>query len=481
MSDQPFIYSTIDDYVEAYQSGRCTPTDVARRFLTALRRSEELTPPMRIFIAQRETDLLAQAASATARYAEGKTLGPLDGVPIAVKDEIDQAGYPTTVGTSFFGRDGDVAGDAAAVSKLRAAGALLLGKVNMQEIGIGVTGINVHHGAVRNPYGPAHMTGGSSSGSGAAVAAGLCPVAIGADGGGSIRIPAALCGLAGIKGTYGRVSERGAAPLCWSVAHIGPLAATLRDAARVLELISGPDEHDPATLGQPPLGFETLDYGRPKEAVSGLRIGWCKRWAARAEPDVLAACEAAVQRLVDAGATRVEVELEHLDLHAAVQYLTIGLEMATSQYEQRREGKREYAADTRLLLEMASQVPAVEYLRAQRLRTLIHDELVRVLQDVDVLASPATASTAPKIPADALKAGLSDDRVLEALTAFSFPANLSGQPALSVPVGYDAQGLPIGLQLMGRHWDERTMVAVGLAVEADGACCRPPVFYQLLD
>jgi Asp-tRNA(Asn)/Glu-tRNA(Gln) amidotransferase A subunit family amidase len=482
-----FRFQTIADYAEAYRSGRATPVDVARRVLSATTQSDSLEPPLRAFISQSQRDVLAQAEASAARYAAGEPLSALDGVPVAIKDEVDQRGYSTSVGTRFLGHREAARDDAFAVSRLREAGAVLIGKANMQEIGLGVTGINPHHGAARNPYNPGHMTGGSSSGSGVAVAAGLCPLALGADGGGSIRIPAALCGVAGIKGTYGRVSEHGAAALCWSVAHIGPLAATVGDAALALELMAGEDPVDPNTLGQPPLSLaELVDAGpdAAKASISGLRIGWCERWAQRADADVRAANEAALARLEALGATRVPVEIVHLDHHAPVQYLTIGVEMAAAQYELRRAHQRDYCADTRLLLEMASQVPAVDYVRAQRLRTLIHDELVRLFEGddaIDVLATPSAASAAPPIPDDALKSGLSDDAVLEAITAFSFAANLSGQPAMSLPVGYDAAGLPLGLQLMGKHWDEATLVRVGLAVEADVEPRRPEVFYQLLD
>jgi len=264
---------------------------------------------------------------------------------------------------------------------------------------------------------------------------------------------------------------------------VGPLAASLADAAHVLQLIAGVDSADPSTLGQPSLDLNALiaeGQGGEVSSVEGLRVGWCPAWAAKADPNVGAACEAAVSRLEAGGATRVDVDLAHLDLNGPVQYVTIGVEMATSQYEFRREHLRDYGADTRLLLEMASQVPAVEYIRAQRLRTLIHDELVRVFDRVDVLATPAVAQAAAAIPESALEAGLSDERILEANTTFSVAANLSGQPAISIPVGYDEAGLPLGLQLLGRHWDEATIIRCGLAVEAGVSRQRPRVYYDLL-
>lgn len=227
-----------------------TPLDVARRYLTAVAEGEADAAPLRAVVHLAEADLLAQAEAATARFERGEPLGPLDGVPIGVKDELDQVPHPTTVGTTFLAR-GPATADATVVARLREAGALLVGKLNMHEIGIGTTGLNPHLGTARNPCGPAHHTGGSSSGCGAAVAAGLCPIAVGADAGGSIRTPASLCGVVGLKATYGRVSEHGAFPLCWSMGHVGPLGATVRDVALGYLAMAGVDPHDGATAGQP--------------------------------------------------------------------------------------------------------------------------------------------------------------------------------------------------------------------------------------
>lgn len=472
MSD--FHWTRVRDFGHAYKEGVCTPLDVANKVLEAVETSEQLTPPMRIFLAQEKADVLQQAQDSTDRFARQQPLGPLDGVPIAVKDELDQQGYPTTVGTKFLG-EAPAEKDATLVARLRQAGALLIGKANMHEIGLGVTGINSHHGSARNPYDPTHVTGGSSSGSAAAVAMGLCPVSIGADGGGSIRIPAALCGITGIKATFGRVSEKGVTPLCWSVAHVGPLACCVEDLALALDTIAGPDAGDPLTLAQPGLDLSAL-----KQGVAGLRLGVCAQWWDRAGEPVRQTCEAAVERLVKAGAQVVEVDLAHLEQVRAVQLITIGVEMAASQYEHRRTHRKDYGADSRLLLALASRVPAVDYVRAQRLRSLIREDFVQALQQADILVTPMTATTSPPLHDDAEKAGESDDEVLANLTAFSFPPNLTGQPALSVPVGYDDQDLPIGLQLIGRHWEEATLLRAALAVERTLTPRLPKVHYELL-
>ncbi|MCC6748890.1 MAG: amidase [Deltaproteobacteria bacterium] len=466
-------WRTAAEFQAAYRTGETTPTRVAERVLEAVAASEARRPAMRIFIAQARGDLLAQARAATERWARGEPLSPLDGVPVAVKDEFDQLGYPTTVGTRFLG-GAPVTTEATPVARLRAAGALLIGKANMHECGLGATGINPHHGAARNPYAPEHITGGSSSGPGAAVAAGLCPIALGADAGGSIRIPAALCGVTGLKPTFGRVSEVGAAPLVWSLAHVGPLAATVADAALALSVIAGPDEGDSNTWGQPPFTLDGLDRG-----VEGLRVGICSSWWAKATPTVQEAARRGVAHLEAAGATVKEIGIEYLEWVSPVGYVTIGVEMASSQYENRLAHREELGSDLRLLLGLASQVLAVDYVRAQRLRSLIAASFARAHEEVDLIATPTTACTAPVIRPDAELCGESDDAVTEALTAYTFPANLAGLPAASVPVGYDGAGLPVGLQLIGRPWEELTVARGALAVEARVERRRPTVCYDL--
>lgn len=467
-------YRSAADYERAYRQKQTTPEQVARRFLAGVKASEEAKLPLRIFISQSADDLMAQAGRSSERWLKGNPLGPLDGVPIAVKDEVHVAGYCTTVGTQFLGKTPQTT-DATSVARLREAGALLVGKTNMHEIGMGTTGINPHHGAARNPYDATRMTGGSSSGSAAAVASGLCPIALGADGGGSIRIPASLCGVVGLKPTFGRVSEDGAAPLCWSVAHIGPIASCVRDAALMLEAVAGADPKDANTLAAPALGSFA-----PRRDLDGLRVGWDPHWWSQADPSVHEVCMVAMSQLISAGASLREVKVDHLQWVRLVEILTIGSEMAASQFEYLKKYRSQYGADTRLLLAMASQTTAVDYLRAQRLRTRIDLAFREALGEVDALITPTTAISAATIRSDALETGESDPQLLDALTAFAFPANLTGLPALSVPAGYDGSGLPIGLQIMTRHWQEWTACDIGAVVEASATFRKPQTLVDLL-
>ncbi len=469
-----FAFATAADFVAAYRDGRTTPERVAEAVLTATRASSRLDPPQRAIITQDADDLRAQARASAARWREGRALGPLDGVPVAVKDELDQVPYPTTVGTGFLK---DVAkADAAVVARLRAAGALLIGKANMHEIGIGVTGVNPHHGAARNPYDPARATGGSSSGPASAVASGLCPIAMGADGGGSIRIPSALCGVVGLKATFGRVSEVGAAPLCWTLAHVGPLGATVRDVALAYAAIAGPDAGDPNTSPQPRPSLAGIADGDLK----GVRVGVYAPWFEDADPDVVTACSAAVDALVAAGAVVHPIELPELGLLRTVHLVTIVSEMAAAHERYRAAHGRDYAPDTRLSLALARMLTNRDYVHAQRLRTRLCGHFDEALREVDVIATPSTGCTAPVIPADTLATGESNLEQTTAIMRFAQAGNLTGLPAISVPAGYDRDGMPVGFQLLGRAWDEALLLRLARVVERSVTRRAPRVLHDLL-
>ncbi len=479
--EEPF--ETAAAFQRAYREGLTTPAEVAERVLAAVGEGEARRPPMRTFIAQRAEDVRAQAEASAERWRRGEPLGPLDGVPVAVKDELDQAGYPTTVGTRFLGT-APVTEDATAVARLRAAGAVLIGKANMHEIGLGVTGLNPHHGAARNPYDPSRATGGSSSGPAAAVAAGLGPLSVGADGGGSIRIPSALCGVVGLKPTFGRVSEHGAAPLCWSVAHVGPIAATVRDCALGYAIMAGPDPADPNSTLQPAPTLDALARGPLAEGdLRGVRLGVYRAWFDDAEPDVVARAQAGLDALVAAGAEVVPVEISRLGTLRAVHLVTIISEMAGAHVAAYRDHRKEYGLDTRLNLSLARSLRSFDYVHAQRHRARIQAELAGILArdgGVDAIVTPTTARTAPPVPEDALTTGESNLPVVDPIMRYAHTANLTGLPALSVPVGVDRAGLPVGLQLMGRAWEEDRLLAMGRVVEAAMERPAPRVHTRLL-
>ncbi|MFL7791905.1 MAG: amidase [Anaerolineae bacterium] len=470
-----FRFATVHDYAKAYRDGSVTPEDVARGLLDAIEASDAAEPPLRAFIAVKRDDVLRQAKEAAKRIESGQALSVLDGVPVAVKDELDMMPYPTTVGTVFLGKT-PCAEDATAVARMRAAGALLIGKANMHEIGIGVTGLNPLHGTPRNPYDPHRYTGGSSSGSGAAVAAGFCPVAIGADGGGSIRVPASFCGVVGLKPTYGRVSEYGAAPLCWSVAHIGPLAATATDAALAYAVMAGPDPRDPFSLLQP---TPTLD-GWIRPDLSDLTLGIYPPWFRHASASVVSACEEMLEQFKREGAKLREVVIPDLEAGRVAHLITIAAEMNQALSKTYAKHHHEHGLDVRLNLASARAFTAADYIQAQQVRTRLIANFNRALEQVDVIVTPTTGLTAPVIPQAALSGGESDLATLTEIIRFVTPANFTGLPAISFPAGYDDTGLPIGMQAIGRAWQEHTLLRLALNAEQTIERKPPRVYHRVL-
>jgi len=470
-----FHFATVHDYARAYREGKTTPTDAARSVLVAIDASNAADPPLRAIIALDREDVLRQAEASSERIKNGKALSVFDGVPVAVKDEVDMVPYPTMVGTAFLGKTPATV-DATVVARMRAAGALLIGKANMHEIGLGATGLNPHHGTARNPYNPAHYTGGSSSGPGAAVASGLCPVAIGADGGGSIRIPSSFCGLVGLKPTFGRMSEYGAAPLAWSVAHLGPLAATATDAALAYGIMAGPDPKDPISLHQPApalAGWDDL-------GLSGLALGVYWPWFRHASADMTSACEALLKKFVNMGATIQEVAIPDLEAGRVAHLITIAGEMSQAVDRHYAGHRREHGLDVRLNLALAREFTARDYIQAQRARTRMMADFGRALEQVDAIITPTTGLPAPVIPAGALPDGDSDLTTLIEIMRFAAPANLTGLPAISFPAGYNDAGLPIGMQAIGRAWEETTLLRLALAAETVVERQAPAVHYAML-
>jgi Asp-tRNA(Asn)/Glu-tRNA(Gln) amidotransferase A subunit family amidase len=458
---QGFLPERISDFARAFREGSTSPVDVAERVLAASSESAAHVPPLHIFIAQERADVLRQAEESLARHRRGEAKSPLDGVPVAVKDEVDMVPYPTTVGTAYLGRERAIH-DATVVARLRSAGAVLIGKANMHEIGITPTGLNPHKGACRNPHDPRTDPGGSSSGSAAAVAAGLAPLALGADGGGSIRIPAAFCGVVGLKATFGRVSEHGAFPLCWSVGHLGPIAATATDCAIGYAVLAGRDPKDPQSLRQP---TPTLE-GFARDDLDGVRIGVYSPWFDDAAPDVVQSTRAMLDLLVGRGAVVVEIAIPDLELLQLAHVLTIVSEMRAAILPHIDTHRREMGLNVRMILSLASAITSSDYVTAQRIRTLFSDRFDAIFRNVDVIATPTTGCTAPVIRADALPDGESDIPLIDNIMRFVRPANFLGFPAISFPCGYDRDGLPIGFQAMGRAFDEALLLRMARIAES---------------
>lgn len=434
-----------------------SPVELVRAHLA---RIERLDPSLGAYMTLLADSALAAARAAETEIAGGGYRGPLHGIPVALKDLIQTRGIRTTLGSTIY-RDWVPTQDATVARRLQEAGSILLGKLHLHEFAFGPTGVNPHYGTPRNPWAHGRMPGGSSSGSGVAVAASLAAAALGTDTGGSVRIPASLCGIVGLKPTYGRVSRHGVFPLAWSLDHVGPLTRTVADAGLVLAALAGRDPADPSTLELPAPGC-----GGPAE-VRGLRLGLPRElFFEHVDREVRAAVEAAASALEGLGARLEEVSLPAMRHATPATFAIIAAEsMAVHRPILKAHGPA-YGGDVRTRLLAGQFILATQYLDAQRARQIVRGELDRVLTSVDALLTPTTPIPAPPVEArEAAVDGISLD-VRAWLTRCTRPINLTGHPALSLPCGLTAGGLPIGLQLVGRMFDEATLLRIGGAYEA---------------
>lgn len=389
------------------------------------------------------------------RLAKGESL-PLAGVPFAVKDLFDVQGTATTYGSKVFA-DRIAGSHATCVQRLLDAGACLIGKLNLHECAFGFTGENKTFGNCKNPWNEERVAGGSSSGSAVAVALNICPFTLGSDTGGSIRQPSALCGLTGLKPTFGLVSKFGGLPLAWSLDHVGPITRSARDAAVLLSILAGHDPEDPHTRVESPPKYEAgLD-----QPLKGLRIGVPREWFfADMEPDVAKAVEQGMQELKQLGATLTEVRLSHLEEVVGAHRAIIFAEAAEFHRPWLAERSQDYADDIRPLLQGGTFVSAVDYLHAQRVRRVILKHWNAVFQNIDCLLTPTTPVVATKFGQKTARLGNKDKPLVRAYLDLTLPFNLSGHPAVSIPCGFSSDGLPIGMQIVGKYFDEGTILRV---------------------
>ena len=451
--------ATLTEAAAALARGELSSEELTR---DCLARAHRLNPALNCFLRIEDEAALAAARRADAARACGHPLGVLHGVPIAVKDMFYDPARETSSGSEIR-RGFHGAATATALARLRGAGAIVLGALNMTEFALGPTGHNPFYGACRNPWNPAHIAGGSSSGSGAAVAARIAFGTLGSDTGGSIRLPAAANGILGLKPTYGRVPRTGAMPLSWSIDHLGPLARTAADLARLLGVIAGHDPADPSSSRRAVPDYEAgLGAG-----VAGLRLGVPGNFFFDGvEPAVAAALEAALAALEAAGARRVAVTVpaaEHLtELGRTVVYT----EAAALHGHWLRTRPQDYSPQVRARVATGVGIPAAAYAEALQLRALL---LRRVCAEVfdacDVLVTPALAIDVPTLAATDVGGGASMWSTIAQLLQCVAPFNYLGVPALSVPAGFTPRGLPVGLQLVGRPFAEATLLRVAAAYQ----------------
>ena len=405
-------------------------------------------------------------ASDRRRSRNTPRIRPLEGIPVALKDNYLTRGMPTTAGTTAPGIEFPQE-DSACAERLRAAGSILLGKTRTHEFAWGTV-----TPPVANPWDTERIPGGSSGGSGAAVAAGLVPMGMGSDTGGSIRIPASFCGVVGIKPTFGRVSRHGIVPHSWSLDHPGPLTRTVEDAALVLNVLAGYDARDPACQDQPVPDF-THGLGR---GARGLRIGVIdNHFMDRNAPEVQACIEARLADLQREGAVITHYRMPILEYGLAAIY---AIELASSgAYHDRwiEQGRsNHFRPDVQALVEMGRLVSAVDYLKAEQVRMVMAEEFKRLFNQVDVIVTPTEPLTAWKHGHESLAVLGNEESVLAASWRLTYPFNLTGLPAISVPCGFDSAGMPIGLQVAGRPFDETTVLRCAGAVEKLVGITRRP-------
>ncbi|XP_020106586.1 fatty acid amide hydrolase-like [Ananas comosus] len=472
---------TIQDFSSAYSSGETTPLAVAKRFLAAVKESSGPNLNMAFFINYNAEEILSQAEESTLRYQKGTPISIMDGILVAVKDEIDCMPYPTTGGTKWLHKVRPCTDDAICVKQLRSCGAILVGKTNMHELGAGTSGINPHYGATRNPYNINKVSGGSSSGSAAVVCAGLCPVALGVDGGGSVRMPAALCGVIGFKPTSGRLSNSGVLPLNWTVGMPGILAATVEDALIAYAAICGHPPLSQPTYLQPELNLPLLTS---TESIGNIKLAKYGKWFNDSTDDIRNCCDHALAMLCrHYGWKTVNVTVPEIEEMRLAHYVTIGSECTASLAPHLAKlNFAESGWDARVALCVYSAFSSRDYLNAQRIRNrqmYFHKEIFKT---ADVIVTPTTGVTAYTLQSDALSSGELDYINGAALVRFSIAGNFLGLPAITIMVGYDKGGLPIGLQFIGRPWSEATLLHLALAMQA--LCIKsykkPEVFYDLL-
>lgn len=456
---------TIREAAAALGGKRISPVELTS---SAIARLDRLNSQLRAFITVTADYALMCARRAETELAAGRYRGPLHGIPIAVKDLFHMRGVRTTGGSKIFE---NLVPDfnSTVVERLEAAGAIILGKLNMHELAYGISSENPHYGAVRNPWNVDRTPGGSSGGSGAAVATQMVYGAMGSDTGGSIRIPASFCGVVGLKPTYGRVSRYGTLPLGYSLDHMGPLTRTVRDAAIFLNAIAGHDRRDETTARRPVIDF------MPEDGCSlrGIRLGFPENfYFERIDPDVESSVRGAIARAESLGAEIKPVWVPDIAALNAIGQVTL-LSEASAIMGTYQDLRSRFGSDVLSRLDQGRLIPATDYINAQRLRRKFRDEFAKLWREVDCFLTPTTPNTAFRIGENAIRiAGREEDARITS-TRLVRAINVLGLPALSIPCGLSSEGLPIGLQIVGPPFDEAVILRAGAALE-DGGVGIPP-------
>ncbi len=457
MRDEPAFW-TIAEVAARLRQRKLSPVELVR---DALARIEVRSAELNAFITVTAERALRDAKVAEREIRQGKYRGPLHGIPISLKDNIWTRGVRTTAGSKIL-KESIPQVDADVANRLWKAGAVLIGKTNLHEFAYGITTENPHYGATRNPWDTSRIAGGSSGGSAASLAAGIGFGSVGTDTGGSIRIPAALCGIAGLKPTFGRVSCNGIVPLAVTLDHAGPLARNVADIAVLLDIVKQTDE--------PEGHFRRALQSRAKtkKARAKLRLGWPRDYFfASVDEEVKRALEKAAGQFEKMGARIVEISLPHVE-DSTEPSTQIALAEAREYHESQGyfpARAEDYGEDVRKRLEMGGAVRAVDYLKAQQVRERVREDFRAAFEQVDAIIAPTTPIAAPHLGEQTVHIGSKTESVRGALVRMNRPANFTGFPVISIPCGFTRDGLPIGMALHGPEWGEAKLLMMAYAYE----------------
>ncbi|WP_078409026.1 amidase [Priestia abyssalis] len=443
-----------------------SPVEVTRQLLE---RINSINPQLNAFISILQEEALKSAIQAEAEIISGNWRGPLHGIPIGIKDMIYTKNIKTTKGSKIF-QEYVPDHDATVVEKLKQAGAIIVGKLNTHQFAYGPTGDRSFFGPVKNPYHLSKISGGSSSGSGAAVASSLCYAALGTDTGGSIRIPSACCGIVGMKPTFGRVSKYGVYPLGFTLDHVGPMTRTVRDNAILLNVLSGYDKRDPYSVKADTEDFTRYLSQGIKGSVIGLPTSY---YFDQVDEEVHIKIREAINVFQNLGAEIRLIDLPAMKQTLLAQQITAKSEAYAIHEETLRNHPEKYEAEVRERLLTGPETMAYEYVQAQQFKHTAIQHFDQALKDVEVILTPTIPILPPDIDQREVYVGTSQEQVRSTLLRLTSPTNFNGFPSISIPCGFSRSGLPIGLQLIGKRFDESNLYRFAYAFEQE--CSIPTV------
>ncbi len=470
MSDTDLLLRPVTDLSRMISAGELSPVDLVN---ATLQRIEFVQPELNAYLEIFESELIAGAESAEGEIRKYGAKSPLHGIPVGLKDLVDVKGKITTGGSAATERV-EAKTDSTVAKRLRAAGALLTGKLNLVEFAFGFSSVNPHTGDVKNPWNTERVAAGSSSGSAASVASGAAAMAIGTDTGGSVRMPAAACGITGLKPTYGLVSRHGVMDLSWSSDHVGPMCRTAADCALMMNAMAGFDSNDPASSRH-----SISDYGAELgRGLKGVRIGVPSDYFFdQVDPQISTAVESAIQAMQGEGAVIREVAMPWVSVGRAVNVAVLLPEAAAVHRKRLAEKGNQYSPAVRHRLKAGLEVSAVDYIHAQRARSMFGHQMTQAMEDLDALVTPTVPIQTPTIAETTPPPGSAIPQAGGEFPNFTGVFNATGQPSMSLNCGFTEDGMPIGLMISGKAFEDARLIGIGHAYQqiTDWHCRKPSV------